>query len=46
MLAFAPMQTRARLLALPGYPADESVLHAAAELIDWLDQTIGPEAKR
>ena len=26
------------------YWARESVLHAAAEMIDWLDRTIGPDA--
>jgi dipeptidyl aminopeptidase/acylaminoacyl peptidase len=38
----------ARYVELPyerhHYRARESVLHAAAEMIDWLDRTIGPEA--
>ena len=38
----------ARYLELPGeqhhYWARESVLHTAAEMIDWLDRTIGPKA--
>lgn len=38
----------ARLVELPyedhQYVARESVLHAAAEMLDWLDRTIGPDA--